>query len=50
MAVLFALVLPIAVALVSGAVAFGGRALRPLAIGAFALAVFAVCMVLVMAA
>lgn len=46
-ATLWALVLPLAVTLVAGAVLFGGRIARPLAIGGFVLAVFAVCLVLV---
>jgi hypothetical protein len=50
MATLLALVLPVAVTLVAGAVVFGGRAARPMAIAGFILAVFAVCMVLVSAA
>lgn len=50
MALFLALILPLAVALVAGAVAFGGKALRPLAIGAFVLGVLAVCLVLVSAA
>ncbi len=49
MGLFLALLIPIGLALVSGAVAFGGKAQRPLAIGAFALAVFAVCWVLVTA-
>lgn len=49
MAVLLALILPVAVALVAGAVVFGGRAARPMAIAGFVLAVFAVCHVLVSA-
>jgi hypothetical protein len=47
MAVFLALVLPLAVALIGGAVVFGGRAARPMAIAGFVLAVFAICMVLV---
>jgi hypothetical protein len=47
MGVLFDLVIPLAVTLVAGAVLFGGRAARPMAIGAFVLGVFAACLVLV---
>lgn len=47
MALLLALALPLAVALIGGAVVFGGKAARPMAIAGFVLAVFAVCMVLV---
>jgi hypothetical protein len=46
MGLLLALAVPLGLALVSGAVAFGGKASRPLAVGAFVLAVLAVCMVL----
>ncbi len=49
MSLFLALVLPVAVALLAGAVVFGGRAARPMAIAAFVLAVFAICMVLVAA-
>jgi hypothetical protein len=49
-AVLLALILPVAVALLAAAVAFGGRAARAMAIAAFVLAVFAICWVLVHAA
>ncbi len=49
MNVLLALVIPVGLTLVAGAVAFGGKASRPLAIGAFALGVFAICLVLVSA-
>ncbi len=47
MAVLLALLIPVAVALLAGAVVFGGRASRPMAITAFVLAVCAVCLILV---
>lgn len=47
MSLLLALIIPVGLALISGAVAFGGKASRPMAIGAFALAVFAICLVLV---
>lgn len=49
MGTLLALVIPVGLSLIAGAVAFGGRAQRPMAIGAFALGVFAVCLVLVSA-
>jgi hypothetical protein len=41
------LILPVGLALISGAVVFGGKAARPMAITAFVLGVFAVCLVLV---
>lgn len=40
------LLLSVAVALVAGAITFGGRAARPMAVVAFVLAVFAICLVL----
>lgn len=47
MALLIALLIPVAVALLAGAVVFGGRASRPMAVTAFVMAVFAICLVLV---
>lgn len=47
MAVLMALLIPVAVLLLAASVVFGGRAARPMAIAAFVLGVFAVCLVLV---
>lgn len=47
MAVLMALLIPLAVLLLSAAALFGGRAAKPMVIAAFVLAVFAVCLVLV---
>lgn len=46
MAVLLALVVPVGLALLAAAVAFGGRAARAMAIAAFVLALFAICWVL----
>lgn len=47
MALLIALLIPLAVALIAAASLFGGRASRPMLITAFVLAVFAICLVLV---
>jgi hypothetical protein len=47
MALLLALLIPVAVALVAAAGLFGGRAARPMLIASFVLAVFAICLVLV---
>jgi len=49
MDVLLALVIPVGLALLAAAVAFGGRAARAMAIAAFVLAVFSICWVLVRA-
>lgn len=47
MALLIALLIPAAVALVAAALTFGGTAARPMAITAFVMAVFAICLILV---
>lgn len=47
MAILLALLIPVAVLLLAAAAVFGGRAARPMNITAFVLAVFAVCLVLI---
>lgn len=47
MDLLIALLIPIAVALVAAALTFGGRAARPMAITAFAMAMFVICWILV---
>ena len=44
------LVLPVGLALLAASVAFGGRAARAMAIAAFVLGVFAICLVLTAAA
>lgn len=47
MAILLALLVPVAVLLLAAAAVFGGRAARPMNIAAFVLSVFAVCLVLI---
>lgn len=47
MNLLIVLLIPVAVALLAGAMVFGGRASRPMAITAFVMALLAVCLVLV---
>lgn len=44
---LVALIVPVGLTLVAGAVVFGGRAARPMAIAGFILGVLAICFVLV---